>query len=814
MILAILALGFILRLIISPYWTQTSDMGLWTYWGDNVGKIGFDGLFDVLAWSDYLPFYFYVLFLVNKALLVFPTLPPTLLYKLPSILADIGTAWFLYKIAGGENKKLGILAAILYIFNPAIFINSSLWGQVDGIGAFFLVACVYMILQKKYIAGGLIFGLALTFKPIFLIALPVFLVWLVLLSRGGAQKFLFAAGKFFGSLFVSIWAVCLPFVWTKSLESPASFVTSPFLLLLDRYQTAISQYPYTSVNAFNFWSIGNRWWQSDFTAVFGIAYRDWGMIFITVSLSLSVLFLLKSWSERTRVHTITLVFFVIFMALFSFATRAHERHMLTALPFLSLLAVGSYRYFVLYILLSMSYFFNLYFALQWLLQGGQFVFGWGVINTLSLFNAIVPLFFLSIFFWVIVKRPVPIKLGPAPDLSLLGEFLLKKKNYIVVFFFAFLVASRLFRIWYPETFYFDEVYHAFTAKELVRGNPSAWEYWATPPQGFAYEWTHPPMAKIIMAGGMLVFGQNSFGWRFPGVLFGIVALVLVWLLGKQLFQKSLPAIFAVILFSLDGLPFVMSRIGMNDVYFLVFTMATILFFLKSKYFWSALFLGLAIATKWTAFFAVPILGVAWILYKRRVEWGYLWYFVLLPLIYFASYLIFFTSGHTLLEWWQTQQQMWWYHTGLVATHPYSSPWWSWPIMEKPVWLYVANLGSQVANIYASGNPIIFWGGLAAVVSSVVVFVKQRDKTLFFLIVAYLSFFLPWAFSPRIMFLYHYLPSVPFMVLLLGWLLAKIWESKKEILVIGYLALVLLVFILYYPLWTGITVPSSWSQFFF
>lgn len=812
MILGILVLGLALRLVLSPFWTQTSDMGLWTYWGDSVGRIGFDGLFDLLSWSDYLPFYFYVLFLSHKATLVFATLPPTILYKLPSILADIGTAWFLYKIAGGKRGKLGILAAALYIFNPAIFMNSSLWGQVDGIGALFLVACVSMLLQKKYIAGGLILGLALTFKPIFVIALPVFLVWLVLASKGGAQKFLFAAGKFFGSIFLSMWAVCLPFVKTQSLESITSFVTSPFLLLLDRYQIAISQYPYTSVNAFNFWAIGNRWWQSDFTDVFGIAYRDWGIIFITVSLGLSVLFFLKSGYEKTQKHAVTLVFFVIFMALFSFATRAHERHMLTALPFLALLAVESYGYFALYALLSLSYFLNLYFALEWLLQGGRFVFGWGVINILSVFNTLVPLFFLCFFFWVIVKKPAPVKSVPAPGLSLLGKFWLEKKVYIVVFFFVFLVASRFFRTWYPGTFYFDEVYHAFTARELVRGNPAAWEYWATPPQGFAYEWTHPPMAKIIMAGGILIFGQNSFGWRLPGVVFGIVAIFLVWCLGKHLFKKDLPAVFAVILFSLDGLPFVMSRIGMNDIYFLVFALGAILFFLKSKYFWSALFLGLAIATKWTAFFAIPILGVAWILYKRRVEWGYFWYFVLLPLIYFASYLIFFTSGHTLVEWWQTQQQMWWYHTGLVATHPYSSPWWSWPIMEKPVWLYVANLGSQVANIYASGNPIIFWGGLASVVSSVVVFVKRRDRALFFLIVSYLGFFLPWAFSPRIMFLYHYLPSIPFMVLLLGWLLAKIWESKKEILVIGYLALVLLVFILYYPLWTGIPVPSWWNTF--
>jgi len=83
---------------------------------------------------------------------------------------------------------------------------------------------------------------------------------------------------------------------------------------------------------------------------------------------------------------------------------------------------------------------------------------------------------------------------------------------ISIIFFAFLI--RFWRLGEPNNFYFDEVYHAFTAKQMLLGKHTAWEFWNTPPSGFAYEWTHPPLAKIFMAAGMTVFGMIPFGWRF------------------------------------------------------------------------------------------------------------------------------------------------------------------------------------------------------------------------------------------------------------------------------------------------------------
>ncbi len=72
-------------------------------------------------------------------------------------------------------------------------------------------------------------------------------------------------------------------------------------------------------------------------------------------------------------------------------------------------------------------------------------------------------------------------------------------------------------VYYPDTnqdMIFDEVYHARTAWEHLRHLEP-------------YEWTHPPLGKIIIASGIATLGMDPWGWRLPGVLFGIAMVPLV-----------------------------------------------------------------------------------------------------------------------------------------------------------------------------------------------------------------------------------------------------------------------------------------------
>jgi dolichyl-phosphate-mannose--protein O-mannosyl transferase len=108
---------------------------------------------------------------------------------------------------------------------------------------------------------------------------------------------------------------------------------------------------------------------------------------------------------------------------------------------------------------------------------------------------------------------------------------------------------------------------------------------------------------------------------------------------------------------------------------------------------------------------------------------------------------------------------------------------------------------MVARIYAMGNPLVFWFGLASVAASAVFAFAERNKNLGFVVFCYLVFFVPWAVSPRIMFLYHYLPSVPFLAIATGYIL-----RRNPKLMFAYFAICTLVFIYFYPHWAGLQVP--------
>lgn len=378
----------------------------------------------------------------------------------------------------------------------------------------------------------------------------------------------------------------------------------------------------------------------------------------------------------------------------------------------------------------------------------------------------------------------------------------KLLKYLLAVIISFSFLARVGWLGSPKNEYFDEVYHAFTARQILHGNKMAWEWWNTPPEGFAYEWTHPPLAKLGMVLGMMIFGENSFGWRIPGALLGVGSVFLVYLISRKLFKDDLVSILGAAVFSLDGLPIVMSRIGMNDTYMLFFMLLSLYFFIKEEDLLSSVGFGLALASKWSVIWVIPIFFILWLRRKVKFRPSIIWFLVLPPAVYLLTYLPLFLTGHDLSIWWEMQKQMWWYHTGLRATHPYTSQWWSWPLLIRPIYLYTSNeVNGMVSRIYAFGNPFVFWFGLFSVVISTVFAFVERNRKLGLVIFCYLIFFVPWAASPRIMFLYHYLPSIPFLAIAAGYVLRRHPKLIFPLLVISFSLLVY-----FYPHWAGLKIP--------
>lgn len=440
---------------------------------------------------------------------------------------------------------------------------------------------------------------------------------------------------------------------------------------------------------------------------------------------------------------------------------------------------------------------------------------------------------------------------------MINQKLLKFLPIFLILLLAFF--TRFWRLGTPDTYYFDEVYHAFTAKEMLLGNPAAWEFWHTPPAGFAYEWTHPPLAKLFMALGMLIFGTNPFGWRFFGALAGVGIIFLVYLLTKKLFNNQFLATVASLLLTFESLLFVQSRIGMNDTYFIFFVLLSLWFLLSKRYPLAGLFWGFSLASKWTALYAIFVFtlffiheylqkpgGERWQFIKKMVIVGPT-FFVLVPsIIYLSSYMpFFFVKDQSLAARidqkskvvkveqllcrpiissdfcnklaivWNVNQQMYWYHTRLSATHAYQSLWYTWPFDLRPVYYYVGNFGDKIAQIYAFGNPAIFWSGIVAVSFALYRLIQKPEFSLGLILAGYFAFWLPWVLSPRIMFLYHYLPSIPFLAIILAYVLKDFWAIKNgKALVAGYLLLVVATFIYFYPHVAALPVSTTFNNSYF
>jgi len=392
--------------------------------------------------------------------------------------------------------------------------------------------------------------------------------------------------------------------------------------------------------------------------------------------------------------------------------------------------------------------------------------------------------------------------------------ILKKPKIILVSILLFTAFLRLYRLDYPNKYVFDEVYHAYTAKEYLKGNKEAWSPWGKSPPGVAFEWLHPPIAKELMTSSMFILHTtDAWAWRLPGAFLGILSVFLLYKLALLLFKTEKTALISAFIFSIDGLVFVQSRTGMNDAYLVAFVLVSVIFFVQKRYFLAATFMSIAIATKWSGIY-LALMYFPILLYFR--QFNKLIYFVLIPpVVYLLSYTPYFWIGYKWNDFVELHNQIWWYQTHLKATHTYSSPWWSWPLNLYPVWYFVDYQKNTVANIFASGNPVVFWVGTVSLILTGLELIKKKSLNLLIVVLGFSVFWLPWALSPRIMFLYHFSPSVPFLSLALGHQLSlELGNRKGRRLIFVLLFLMALSFIIVFPFLTGIFLPRKFISLFF
>jgi Gpi18-like mannosyltransferase len=130
-------------------------------WYEELITHGFHAL--ATDFSNYTPPYLYLLWLAG---LMRDFLPNILGIKLIPVLFDFGNAFWMYKLLRLKYSEttLPLLGAAIIFVLPTVILDGAWWGQVDALHTFFVLGCLYSLLQERPVVALTFFGLAFAFK--------------------------------------------------------------------------------------------------------------------------------------------------------------------------------------------------------------------------------------------------------------------------------------------------------------------------------------------------------------------------------------------------------------------------------------------------------------------------------------------------------------------------------------------------------------------------------------------------------------------------------------------------------------------------
>lgn len=510
----VFAAGFLLRVLLGLGGGFPNDIETFQGWAQRLAEVGPGEFYAPGVFADYPPGYLYVLWASGELAAAFGDgTVPIFFVKLPAMLADVGLAYVVMRLAIVVAGAAGIdrwwvrpVAAAAILFNPPIVFLSAVWGQVDTVAALYALGGLLLLVKpdrtvRSEAGGAALVALAFATKPqtafLLPVAILVFVVRHVHKRKPDAGELALRLGVPALAFLVAWMALAVPFGL-----SPAR--------LLSFYADAGSTYPYTSVWAFNFWGLAGFWRADtgpDAFRLFGWPAVSVGIAVFGAAVSYVLVRAYRELVERGREAEIVLAGGAAVVCLsFALLTRIHERYLFLGLACLAPLVVYP-RVRAAFAALSGLYMLNLWFPWVFYIEQTEnrttYNIGWlfdlvygtpqdsAQKKLLSLVTTIVCVL-VAVRIWDAWKRrsaterPVPLK----PALHPIG----RRGAALAGVVFLVVVPTRLVGLSSPQEMYFDEIYHARTAGEYLGGRD-------------AYEYTHPPLGKELMALSVKAFGR-------------------------------------------------------------------------------------------------------------------------------------------------------------------------------------------------------------------------------------------------------------------------------------------------------------------
>jgi dolichyl-phosphate-mannose-protein mannosyltransferase len=361
-------------------------------------------------------------------------------------------------------------------------------------------------------------------------------------------------------------------------------------------------------------------------------------------------------------------------------------------------------------------------------------------------------------------------------------FLIYKWEY---FWLALIILITLFlhftTINIPHNFIFDEKYYVQDARNILTTHH--------------YEQTlgNPPLGKLFVTAGMVLFGDNPFGWRFFSVIFGSLSLILFYLICRKLnLSRSISSI-AVYIHGFENLTFIQASIGTLDVYLYTMILATLLFYLNRKYLFSGILLGLSVIIKVSGILAAPTIFIHWLFSKSKKTLSFFSItipflfsvFLLMPIFDFVIYHHFANPLIRIKEIFGLSLM----HKFSNFTHEALSRPWEWVLNYNP-------LPYWKVPKYIMGISFSVWILIIPIFIYLIYKAIKRDEAGLFALSWFFGLYILWIpvsiLTDRVSYLYYFYPAIGSICLGITLAIRDLLLIKNKykwifiILIIGYL----------------------------
>jgi dolichyl-phosphate-mannose-protein mannosyltransferase len=156
---------------------------------------------------------------------------------------------------------------------------------------------------------------------------------------------------------------------------------------------------------------------------------------------------------------------------------------------------------------------------------------------------------------------------------------------------------------------FDESYYVNAARVIDHINPPVGSAYHSAPLGKDPNAEHPQLAKLVIAAGIKILGDNPWGWRIGSVLFGLAAIIALFLLVRAAGGSRWLAVGAAAVMAADNLALVHGRIATLDIYAVCMMLVAATLYLRSHPLAAGIALGVGGAMKLVALYLVVALFI-------------------------------------------------------------------------------------------------------------------------------------------------------------------------------------------------------------